>query len=197
MNQETKVTGVILAGGLARRMNNSDKGLIPFQGRPLITYGIAAMEKAADRTIINANRNLEQYRQFGLPVVPDQTNDFNGPLAGILTAMMYAQSGVVLVMPCDAPFFNTGHLQTLLALLNNGKADVAVASEHDRLHPVFLAVKAELQDDLKTYLANGHRKVEAWLLKHRIVKSIFDEPRIFTNINTLTELSEQQADYRE
>ena len=195
MDLETKVTGVLLAGGLARRMNNQDKGLVLFRGRPLVEYGIAAMEKTADYTIINANRNLDQYRQFGLPVVPDRNNDFDGPLAGILTAMLHAQSGVLLTMPCDAPFFKTEHLQILLTMLmNSKKADAAVACDRERLHPVFLAVKANLRDDLKAYLASGNRKVETWLENQDSVKAVFDDFKIFTNINTLKELAEQQAE---
>jgi len=68
MNNQSKVTGVILAGGLARRMNNQDKGLVNYKGRPLVSYAIAALTAVADRSLINANRNRERYQMFGLPV---------------------------------------------------------------------------------------------------------------------------------
>ena len=141
MNNQSKVTGVILAGGLARRMNNHDKGLVNYKGRPLVSYAIAAITAVADRSLINANRNREQYQAFGLPVVADQTDSFDGPLAGVLTAMIYTDADVLLVMPCDAPLIKAEHLQKLLSTRGENDADVAVAFDGDRLHPVFLAIK--------------------------------------------------------
>jgi molybdenum cofactor guanylyltransferase len=99
MNNQTKVTGVILAGGLARRMNNQDKGLIKYKGQPMVGYAIAALTAVTDELLINANRNREQYEKFGLPVVADQTNSFDGPLAGVLTAMIYTDADVLVVIP--------------------------------------------------------------------------------------------------
>ena len=115
MNSQTKVSGVILAGGLARRMNNQDKGLINYKGRPMVSYAIAALTSVADQSIINANRNREQYQAFGLPVVADQTDSFDGPLAGVLTAMIHTDADVLVVMPCDSPLIKAEHLQKLLA----------------------------------------------------------------------------------
>jgi molybdopterin-guanine dinucleotide biosynthesis protein A len=114
MKEQTKVTGVILAGGLARRMGNRDKGLVEFKGQPLVSYAIQAMHPVVKELIINANRSLDGYRRFGLQVVPDQTDTFDGPLAGILTACVYAKSGILLVAPCDSPFFGTRHFKMLL-----------------------------------------------------------------------------------
>ncbi len=114
MNNPTKITGVILAGGLARRMNNQDKGLITYKGRPMVSYAIAALTAVADQSIINANRNKEQYKAFGLPVVADQTDSFDGPLAGVLTAMIYTDADILIVMPCDSPLIKAEHLQKLL-----------------------------------------------------------------------------------
>jgi molybdenum cofactor guanylyltransferase len=152
MDTQTKVTGVILAGGLARRMNNQDKGLAHFKGQPLVSYAIAAMRPVADQTIINANRNLADYQQFGLPVVSDQTDSFDGPLAGILAAMLFAESSTLLVMPCDSPLVRADHLQKLLSTRAEFDANVAVAFDGERLHPVFLALKTSLKSNLQDYL---------------------------------------------
>jgi len=194
MNNPTKITGVILAGGLARRMNNQDKGLITYKGRPMVSYAIAALTAIADQTIINANRNKEQYKAFGLPVVADQTDSFDGPLAGVLTAMIYTDADVLIVMPCDSPLIKAEHLQKLLATRATKNADVAVAFDGERLHPVFLAIKTSLKSGLQNYLACGQRKMDRWLEQKKMVKADFsNEPEIFTNINTLTELSELEA----
>ena len=96
MSAQIKVAGVVLAGGLARRMNNQDKGLVNFKGRPMISYALAALAPAVDQLFINANRNVDQYLNFGYPVISDQTDNFDGPLAGVLTAMIYADAKVLL-----------------------------------------------------------------------------------------------------
>ena len=190
MSHQTKVTGVILAGGLARRMNNQDKGLVLFRGQPMVSYAIAAIEPLVNSVIINANRNREVYEQFGWPVVSDVNDNFEGPLAGILAAMIHAEADILLVMPCDSPLIETGHLQRLLTARAEQDADVAVAFDGERLHPVFLAIKAHLQASLQDYLASGQRKIDRWLEQHNMVKVDFsDEPEVFTNVNTLAELS--------
>ena len=190
MNSQTKVTGVILAGGLARRMNKQDKGLVNFKGRPMVSYAIAALAPLVDQIVINANRNSEQYRQFGWPVVADQTDSFDGPLAGVLAAMTHVDADVLLVIPCDSPLIKAEHLQKLLVTRAENDADVAVAFDGERLHPVFLAIKTTLKTSLQDYLASGQRKMALWLEQQNMVQVDFsNEPEIFSNINTLAELS--------
>jgi len=190
MNSQTKVAGVILAGGRAQRMNNQDKGLVNFKGRPMVSYAIAALAPIVDCLLINANRNIEQYRQFGCRVISDRTDSFDGPLAGILTAMDHADADVLVVIPCDSPLIKTEHLQKLLLIRAETNADVAVAFDGVRLHPVFLAIKTALQASLQDYLSNGHRKVSVWLDRQNLIKVDFsNEPEIFCNVNTMEELS--------
>ncbi|MCF7966601.1 MAG: molybdenum cofactor guanylyltransferase [Methylobacter tundripaludum] len=190
MNSQTKVAGVILAGGRARRMDNRDKGLVDFKGRPMVSYAIAALAPVVDAVFISANRNIDQYRQFGWPVISDQTDSFDGPLAGVLSAMMHADADVLLVMPCDSPLIKAEHLRKLLLIRAESNADVAVAFDGIRLHPVFLAIKTTLQTSLQDYLANGQRKVAVWLAQQSLVRVDFSgEPEIFNNINSMDELS--------
>jgi len=194
MLNQTTVAGVILAGGLARRMNNQDKGLLLYKGHPLVSYAIAALTDVTDQIIINANRNREHYQAFGLPVVADQTDNFDGPLAGVLTAMIYTDADVLVVVPCDSPLIKAEHLQKLLAVRAENAADVAVAFDGVRLHPVFIAIKTSLKTGLENYLASGQRKVGDWLEQQKTVTADFsNEPEIFFNINTLTELSALEA----
>lgn len=190
MNSRTKVAGVVLAGGRAMRMNNQDKGLVNFKGRPMLSYAIAALTPIVDCVFINANRNIDQYRQFGWPVISDQSDSFDGPLAGVLSAMMHADADVLVVIPCDSPFIKAEHLQKLLLARDENNADVAVAFDGIRLHPVFFAIKTTLQTSLQDYLADGQRKVAGWLGRQNLVTVDFSgDPKIFSNINTMTELS--------
>jgi molybdopterin-guanine dinucleotide biosynthesis protein A len=194
MIKQSKVTGVILAGGLARRMNNQDKGLLIYKNRPMISYAIEAFKSLTDQTIINANRNKEAYQAFGLPVIADQTDSFDGPLAGILTAMINSNANTLLIAPCDSPLIRAQHLQKLLLTLDEYKADVAIAYDGERLHPVFLAINTSLKESLEDYLNNGQRKVEYWLKQQNWEIVDFSKtPEIFTNVNTLSELIKLEA----
>jgi len=195
MTNQAKITGVILAGGRARRMDYQDKGLVNYKSRPLVSYAIAALVPVVGQVLINANRNIEQYQQFGFPVLADLTDSFDGPLAGILSAMVFAaDADILVVMPCDSPLLKTEHVQKLLTSRAEQDADVAVAYDGDRLHPVFLAIKTSLKNSLQNYLAAGERKIAVWLEQQNIVKTDFSgQPDIFTNINTLSELSALEA----
>lgn len=160
----------------------------------MVSYAIAALGAVADQTIISANRNVLDYQKFGLPVISDQTDTFDGPLAGVLSAMSFAESGILLVMPCDSPLVKANHLQKLLSTRSKNDADVAVAFDGNRLHPVFLAIKTALRPSLEAYLQSGQRKMECWLEQQKMVKADFSqEPDIFVNINSLPELFELES----
>jgi molybdopterin-guanine dinucleotide biosynthesis protein A len=194
MTDQTEATGVILAGGRARRMNNRDKGLIRYKGRPMVSYAVEALAGVARRTLINANRNLERYRRFGLPVITDPTESFDGPLAGILAAMRHTDTDVLLVLPCDSPLIRAEHVQKLMRSLVENKADAAVAFDGERRHPVFLALRISLAGSLQTYLDSGQRKIGGWLEQLHTVQADFSKtPELFVNVNTQAELSELES----
>ena len=189
MSRQTKASGVILAGGLARRMNKQDKGLIRYKGRPMIAYAVEAMAPVVGQLMINANRNNEQYEKFGYPVIADQTDTFDGPLAGVLTALKHCGADELLVMPCDSPLVKPDDLFRLLDALRLSGAEIAVAFDGERLHPVFLALKATLEPSLQAYLKSGQRKIDRWFEQLQMTTVDFsDTPDIFLNINTLEEL---------
>ncbi len=191
MNQQNKVTGVILAGGLARRMQQQDKGLILLHDKPLVSYAIAAMAPVVDALVINANRNQAEYQQFGYPVISDQSLTFAGPLAGILAVMTVAPTDLLLVMPCDSPLIRPEHLQKMLKTQAEQDADCAVAYDGERLHPVFLVLKSCLKTSLEQYLEAGERKIDRWLMQHDWVQVDFsDQPEVFQNINTPEQLKQ-------
>jgi molybdopterin-guanine dinucleotide biosynthesis protein A len=188
MSDQNKVSGVVLAGGQARRMQQQDKGLVLFKQRPLVSYPIEALAAVADDLLISANRNQAIYQQWQYPVISDATDDFDGPLAGILAAMDYVDAEILLVLPCDSPLFTAQHLQQLLAGLTE-QFDIAVADDVERLHPVFLAIRTELKASLKAYLASGERRLQNWIFQHRVNQVDFSQQaQIFTNVNTLAEL---------
>jgi molybdopterin-guanine dinucleotide biosynthesis protein A len=195
MSDQNKVSGVVLAGGQARRMQQQDKGLVLFKQRPLVSYPIEALAAVADDLLISANRNQAIYQQWQYPVISDATDDFDGPLAGILAAMDYVDAEILLVLPCDSPLFTAQHLQQLLAGLTE-QFDIAVADDGERLHPVFLAIRTELKASLKAYLASGERRLQNWIFQHRVNQVDFSQQaQIFTNVNTLAELEMLEAHF--
>ena len=94
---------IVLAGGQARRMGGRDKGLLPFAGRPLVEWAIESLAPQVSTLLISANRNLDAYGAYGFPVVADLEQGFQGPLAGILSAMRAARTAWILTLPCDGP----------------------------------------------------------------------------------------------
>ncbi len=188
--KQNAVAGVILAGGLARRMNNADKGLVTLNNKPLISYVLSELSTLLDEIYISANRNVNTYAQFGYPVITDLSTDFSGPLAGILSVMSVTHADVLIVVPCDSPLIKTEHIQQLLDSVVTRNLDITVAFDGERIHPVFLAVKTSLKQSLESFLENGERKVELWLKQHNWASTDFSKNNeIFTNINTYEELS--------
>lgn len=188
MNRQNTVTGVVLAGGMGRRVLQQDKGLLLFQNKPLVEFALKAMLPLVDEVLISANRNLATYRSFGYPVISDDFGHFEGPLAGILRALQQGQGSVYLIVPCDSPLVETQHLQRLLDQLNDD-TEIAVASDGERLHPVFAVIRSYLAKDLESYLLSGERKLQQWFFRHKMVTVDFSaSPQMFANLNTLHDL---------
>ena len=93
------ITGVILAGGQARRMGGQDKGLIELSGTPLIEYVIAVLQPQLENIVINANRNDGIYASYGFPVIADDYEGYNGPLAGIASCMKAIDTEYLITTP--------------------------------------------------------------------------------------------------
>jgi molybdenum cofactor guanylyltransferase len=185
-----KITALILAGGRGSRMGSVDKGLQPFQSRPMVAHVIARIAPQVDDVIINANRNLDQYAALGYRVVPDAIDGFAGPLAGLHVGMMQATHPLVVTAPCDSPFLPHDLVARLADALTNHNADLAVAKTFDQAHPVFCLVKRELEPHLRAFLSTGQRKIDKWYETLQVVEVPFDdEEAAFANINTVDELA--------
>jgi molybdopterin-guanine dinucleotide biosynthesis protein A len=184
------ITGVVLAGGRGRRMGGEDKGLLPFRGQPLVNHALAALGEVAGTRLINANRNLDAYAALGFRVVPDASETFDGPLAGLLSAMRAAATPYVLTVPCDTPLLTGALLQRLIVRLVGTGAAMAVATDGERLHPVVMLAETGLAEDLQAYLDAGERKVEHWIRRQRWVSVDFsDAAGALANINTPDDLA--------
>jgi len=190
------ITGLILAGGRGMRMGGVDKGLQTLQGKPMIAHVIQRLQPQVDRIMINANQNLDRYREFNFPVWSDEKNDYAGPLAGMQAGLIHCETAYMLTVPCDTPMLPTDLVTQLATALEKSTADIAVANtkQHDRIHrqPVFCLMKKTVLTDLTTALERGLRKVDLWLAEKNLVDVVFDDEAAFANINTLEELNHIQ-----
>jgi molybdopterin-guanine dinucleotide biosynthesis protein A len=179
------ITGVVLAGGRATRWDGRDKGLIQVSGRPMISHVLDALAPQVGQVIINANRNLDEYRAFGLPVVTDASRDFLGPLAGIASGLAAARTEWVAITPCDSPLLAADCVGRLVsACEDDARTDIAVAHDGERIQPVFALIRRGLLEDLDAYLESGGRKIDLWYGQQRMQLVDFsDNPDNFLNIN--------------
>jgi molybdopterin-guanine dinucleotide biosynthesis protein A len=178
------VTGLVLAGGQARRMGGSDKGLVPLAGRPMVEHVIQALRPQVGSILLSANRNRERYARYGHPVIADDLGDYPGPLAGVAAALRHCTSEFLVTVPCDAPLLPPDLVVRLLAAREAGDADAAVVHDGRRLQPVFLLLHSRVAPSLEAYLADGGRRVDAWLGQLRAVVADFsDRTGAFVNVN--------------
>lgn len=188
------VTGVVLAGGLGRRMGQVDKGLQLLQDKPMVAWVIERLAPQVGALLINANRNGERYAAFAYPVVADAIPDFAGPLAGLHAALSAAETPFVVTAPCDSPFLPVDLVFRLFSALTAADAEIAVARTGDQPHPVFCLCRREVLPHLTAYLLAGERKFERWYSSLKTVEVAFDDQvAAFENINTLDELAYFEA----
>jgi molybdopterin-guanine dinucleotide biosynthesis protein A len=165
-------------------MGGADKGLLDYGGRPLAQQVAERLAPQVETLLINANRNREAYTALGYPVIGDAIPDFAGPLAGLHAALAAASTPLVVMAPCDSPFFPVDLVLRLrVALLESG-AELAVAMAEGRVHAAFCLCSRDLADPLAEYLAAGGRRVIDWQESRRQVRVAFADPDAFRNLNT-------------
>jgi len=187
---DVAVTGVILSGGLGRRMGGVDKGLLPFRGRTMLEWVLDRIEPQVAEVLISANQNLDRYLAFGHPVLTDRIVGFAGPLAGLHAGLCVARCELVMMVPCDSPFLPLDLVQRMTEALQRTRADVAVARSAERRQSAFCLCRASVLDRLTGFLDSGERKVDAWYASWTNVSEVLFDDCIdsFRNINTPEEL---------
>jgi molybdopterin-guanine dinucleotide biosynthesis protein A len=191
------LTAMILAGGEGRRMGGRDKGLETFSApglpeAPLIRHVAERFYGQTAELLINANRNLDIYRQYGDRVIEDAEAGFQGPLMGIYSGLRAAQSPWLLIAPCDSPALPMDLVARMVAGI--GLHAIGVADDGERMHPVVALIRTDLADDLLGTLQAGERKIDRWYARHPWCRiDISDCPEAFANLNTPEEKSRLEA----
>jgi molybdopterin-guanine dinucleotide biosynthesis protein A len=194
------VAGVILAGGLSRRMGGGDKCLRPIGGRPLLAHIVERVRPQVETLVLNANGDPARFASFGLPVAADVVEGFAGPLAGVLTGMEWAQQNAphcrwLASFASDAPFVPRDLVARLHAAVTAEGADLACAASGGRAHPVFGLWRIDLAADLRRALVEERIfKVDRWTARYRLVQVDFPADRVdpFFNANSPEDLAEAE-----
>ncbi len=198
-NSGHSVAGVLLAGGLSRRMGGGDKALATLGGTTLLQRVIDRAKPQVAALAINANGDPARFADFGLPVIPDVIDGFAGPLAGVLTGLEWAVENApdctwVASFATDAPFLPTDLVARLRGAVDG--ADMACAASDGRHHPVFGLWPVALRHDLRRAVFDEDiRKVDVWTARYRLAVADFaiNPMDPFFNANRPDDLAEAEA----
>lgn len=197
--------GCLLAGGLSRRMGGGDKCLLPLGKRTMLARAVERLSPQVDAMVISANGDPSRFASYRLPVLADPVEGFAGPLAGVLSAMLWARQNAgkaawVATVASDTPFFPTDFVERSITAAGDTQT-IALAVSGDRVHPVFGLWPIALADHLADWLERGEsRKVLDWVACHSSVEVAFSgsiagntEVDPFFNVNTPQDMETASA----
>jgi molybdopterin-guanine dinucleotide biosynthesis protein A len=199
-NASDAIGGIILAGGLARRMGGGDKGLRAVAGTAMLERVIDRVGPQVVALAVNANGDPARFAALGLPVVPDVVDGFVGPLAGVLSGMDWVRRSLpgvrwLVSVPTDTPFVPRDLVGRLAAAADAAGVALACAASAGQAHPVVGLWRIDLAEDLRAALVEqGVRKIDAWTARHGVVHVDFPTDPVdpFFNANTPEDLAEAE-----
>jgi molybdenum cofactor guanylyltransferase len=199
-NEIPPTPGVLLAGGLARRMGGGDKPMRQIAGRTILDRVIARLTPQCEELILNANGDPARFASFGLSVVADTVKNFPGPLAGILAALDWAAASrpdvkFVLSAAADCPFLPRDLVARLHRARAEQNAQLAVAASAGQSHPVVALWSVALREELRhALIVEDVRKIDRWTARYRLATVTWSvEPfDPFFNANTVEDIAEAE-----
>jgi molybdopterin-guanine dinucleotide biosynthesis protein A len=199
-SETTTIPGVLLAGGLARRMGGGDKPMRTIGGRTILERVIARLAPQCDGLILNANGDPARFAAFDLPVIADGVADFPGPLAGILAGLDWAATNRpevkwMLSAAADCPFLPRDLVSRLHKGLVEQDAQLAVAASDGQSHPVIGLWSVSLREELRHALVvEDVRKIDRWTARYRLSTVTWTVKPLdpFFNANTADDIAEAE-----
>jgi molybdenum cofactor guanylyltransferase len=200
MTEAIRIPGVLLAGGLARRMGGGDKPMRTIRGRTLLARAVARLVPQCDGLILNANGDPARFAAFGLPIIADGVADFPGPLAGILAALDWAAANRpevtwMLSAAGDCPFLPRDLVGRLHKALVDEHAELAVAASGGQSHPVIGLWRVSLREELRHALVvEDIRRIDRWTARYRLATVTWPTTTLdpFFNANTVEDIAEAE-----
>lgn len=200
LSSVAEVVGLLLAGGLSRRMGGGDKSLRPLDGQPVLQRVIERARPQVSTLLLNANGDPGRFASFGLPVLADVVPDHAGPLAGVLTGLEWAavhrpDCPWLLSIATDTPFFPLDLAERLLAATVAEGTALACAASGGRTHPVFGLWPVALAGVLREALVvEGLRRTDAWTARYPLAVVDFPVGAVdpFFNANRPEDLAEAE-----
>jgi molybdopterin-guanine dinucleotide biosynthesis protein A len=198
---EAPVCGIILAGGLARRMGGGDKPLKTIAGKPILAHVIERLRPQCARLVLNANGDPARFASFGLPVVADDLPNFAGPLAGILAGLDWIAANVrdcecTVSVAADTPFIPRDLVAGLRAARLNEASDIAVAASGGRTHPVIALWPIGLRTELRRAMTQeGERKIDRFTARYQVAEVSWPKEPYdpFFNVNEAGDIEAAEA----
>jgi molybdopterin-guanine dinucleotide biosynthesis protein A len=198
--ERPRTLGVILAGGLARRMGGGDKPMREIGGQTMLDRVIARLVPQCDGLVLNANGDPKRFESFGLPVVADTVEGFAGPLAGILAALDWAAANRpdvtwVVSVAGDCPFLPKDLVARLHQARGAESAQLAAAASGGQSHPVIGLWSIALREDLRHALVvEDCRKIDRWTARYPLATVSWPAMPVdpFFNANTIEDIAEAE-----
>jgi molybdenum cofactor guanylyltransferase len=198
MSKLPSTLGLVLAGGLARRMGGGDKALLKIGSATILERVLDRLTPQCSRVVLNANGDPSRLAFTHLPVIADNVPDFAGPLAGVLAGLDWAAAqapGVDFIasVPGDCPFLPRDLVARLHAARTEDDKLLACARSGEWRHPVVGLWPIALRDDLRHALTHeGLHKIEVWTGRHGVAIADWPNEPVdpFFNVNTPADAAE-------
>lgn len=181
---KTKYTGVIMAGGKSNRMG-SDKGLMLYNGKPMVQYSIDLLRPFCVEMLISTQNS--EYRQFGLPLIPDEIPNC-GPMGGIYSALKASKTDFIIVLACDMPFMSKKTIQSLLK--NVDKFECVIPLINGKLEPLCAVYSKTIIEKIEISIKSGNLAMNRLIMESKnMLICLKNNINDFQNINTPNELN--------
>lgn len=165
----SKVTGIILSGGRGERLQGRDKGLATYLSKPLVSHCLDGLQPQVSSLLISCNRSLDKYSSFGFPLVTDQRDDFQGPLAGVEAALRECETELAMLWPVDSLPIPEGLVSTMRDELFEANVDIVYLHQPHKSQYLIALMRTSLGESLSEFLDSGGRKVRDWYARHQTI----------------------------
>jgi len=181
------VTGIVLAGGVSRRLG-ADKALLTLDGETFLARAVRRLSELCQEVLISVRPGQVLPDAYGLRIVEDAAPGL-GPLGGLAAGLAASDNEWHLVLACDLPAVRPELLELLGARASG--VDAVVPHAHGRLQPLVAAYARTCLEPAQAMLSSGRRAVAAMLEQVRV--SVIEEHYLraadpdlvsFQNVNT-------------